>query len=103
MTETKNQITEEKLFKILLAPRVTEKGTRLEMDRQYVFRVASNTTKQKIKAAVEKLFNVKVDTVRICNVRGKVRRFGAITGKRKGWKKAYVSLAEGHTIKFAGA
>lgn len=98
-----SQIKDEKLFLTLLAPRVTEKSTRLELHRQYVFRVKNDANKLEIKKAVEKLFNVLVDSVRVCYVQGKVKRFGQITGKRKGWKKAYVMLKEGHTIKFSGA
>jgi large subunit ribosomal protein L23 len=93
----------EKLFKILLEPRVTEKGTRAEMDRQYVFRVLKDATKPQIKKAVELMFGVKVNAVRICNVKPKEKRFGQIMGRRQGFKKAYVSLKEGHVLKLAGA
>lgn len=90
---------EEKIFTILQAPCVSEKGTRLEMYRQYIFRVKKEATKLEIKKAVEKLFNVLVDSVRVANMPGKEKRFGKTMGKRQDWKKAYVMLKEGQTIK----
>lgn len=89
---------------VLLAPHVTEKATLVgEMSNQIVFRVASKATKPQIKQAVEKMFEVEVDSVRVLNVKGKQKRFGAQMGQRKGWKKAYVRLKEGQTIDLAGA
>ncbi|MNT53681.1 50S ribosomal protein L23 [compost metagenome] len=69
-----------------------------EKNQQVVFRVVANATKPEIKAAVELLFNVKVDGVSTLNVKGKSKRFGRFVGKRKDWKKAYVSLAQGQEI-----
>lgn len=94
---------DEKIFNVLLAPRQTEKSTLLEMYRQYVFQVKADATKAQIKEAVEKLFGVIVLSVRVCNTKGKVKRFGQIIGRRKPHKKAYVMLKEGHSIKFGGA
>jgi large subunit ribosomal protein L23 len=92
------------LLTILLEPRVTEKSTRLgDTGRQFAFRVARRATKPQIKRAVELMFNVKVDGVRVCNVRGKQKMFRAKAGRRAGWKKAYVKLAEGFDINFTGA
>ena len=65
-----------------------------------IFRVATDATKPEIKAAVELLFKVDVESVQVANVKGKVKRFKGATGRRKGWKKAYVSLKPGQEINF---
>ena len=94
----------DQLMTVLLAPVVSEKSTRVaDKNRQYVFRVAGEATKPEIKAAVELMFEVKVDAVQVVNVMGKAKRFGGRPGKRSDWKKAYVKLAQGQTIDFAGA
>jgi len=94
----------EQLMKVLLAPIVSEKSTRLaDANRQFVFRVLPGAGKLDIRKAVELMFDVKVDDVRVSNVRGKVKRHGASVGRRADWKKAYVTLAEGHDIDFMGA
>ena len=96
--------SQEKLMTVLLAPHVSEKGARVaERDNQFVFRVRRDASKPEIKAAVELMFEVKVDAVRVVNVGGKVKRFGGRAGRRSDFKKAYVSLAEGQSIDFAGA
>jgi large subunit ribosomal protein L23 len=92
----------DQLMNVVLAPVVSEKGTFVaDKNRQYVFRVADDATKPKIKAAIELMFKTKVDDVTVLNVRGKERRFGRLTGRRRNWKKAYVRLAEGQEINFA--
>ncbi|MCO4321868.1 50S ribosomal protein L23 [Aliidiomarina quisquiliarum] len=96
-------IREERLLKVLLAPHVSEKATlTAEQDNTVVFRVVKDATKAEIKAAVEKLFEVEVTGVRTLNVKGKTKRFGARSGKRSDWKKAYVTLGEGADIDFVG-
>ncbi|ROR34826.1 50S ribosomal protein L23 [Inmirania thermothiophila] len=93
----------ERLMKILLAPVITEKSTRIaDAHRQYAFRVARDATKPEIKRAVETMFEVEVDSVRVVNVHGKRKRFGRTPGRRPDWKKAYVRLREGHEIDFMG-
>ena len=93
----------ERLMQVLVAPHVSEKAARAsEQGNQMVFRVARNATKPEIKAAVEMMFEVKVDAVQVVNVMGKAKRFGGRPGKRSDWKKAYVKLAQGQTIDFAG-
>jgi large subunit ribosomal protein L23 len=67
-----------------------------------VFQVAGDASKPEIREAVEKLFNVQVDAVRVASVKGKNKRFGAVLGRRKDWKKAYVRLKAGFDIDFAG-
>jgi large subunit ribosomal protein L23 len=90
------------LMTIVLAPVVSEKSTFVaDKNRQYVFRVADRATKPEIKAAVELMFKIKVDSVTVSNVKGKERRFGRIEGRRRNWKKAYVRVAEGQEINFA--
>jgi large subunit ribosomal protein L23 len=80
---------------------VTEKSTRLkDASRQYVFEVDRNANKIEIQQAVEYLFKVKVQQVRTCNVLGKLKRLGRKYGKRPDWKKATVTLKEGHRINF---
>jgi large subunit ribosomal protein L23 len=97
-------ISEERLLKVLLAPNISEKATlSAEVNNTVVFKVATSATKAEIKAAVEKLFEVKVDGVRTLNVKGKAKRTGMRMGRRSDWKKAYVTLAEGSDIDFVGA
>jgi large subunit ribosomal protein L23 len=98
---SKISIAGERLHKIILAPVVSEKSTRAaEKSNQAVFKVLRDARKPEIKLAVEKLFNVKVEGVRTLNVKGKSKRFGAFSGVRSDWKKAYVTLAEGQEIDF---
>jgi large subunit ribosomal protein L23 len=93
----------ETLYNVILAPHVSEKGTRVaEKNNQIVFRVRTDATKPVIKAAVEKMFNVQVDSVTVINVKGKEKRFGRTPGRRQDWKKAYVRLKPGQDINFAG-
>ncbi|HHO70285.1 MAG TPA: 50S ribosomal protein L23 [Halothiobacillus sp.] len=90
----------ERLFEVLRAPVVTEKASRVAENNQYVFKVSRDATKADVKAAVEMIFDVKVDDVHVVNMPGKARRFRNIKGKRASWKKAYVTVAEGQTIDF---
>jgi len=95
---------DERLFKVILAPVISEKTTRIaELGNQVVFKVVKDANKADIKAAVEKMFDVKVDAVRVLNVKGKTKRTRFGLGRRSDWKKAYVSLAEGQEIDFAVA
>ncbi len=94
-------MNQERLLQVLLAPQISEKATYVaEKNEQVVFRVASDATKPEIKAAVELLFKVEVEGVQVANVKGKVKRFKGATGRRKGWKKAFVSLKPGQEINF---
>ncbi|MCK4608640.1 MAG: 50S ribosomal protein L23 [Gammaproteobacteria bacterium] len=94
---------EERLLKVLRAPHVSEKATIAQEKGQYVFKVASDATKLEIKKAVELMFKVKVTNVQVSNVKSKAKTFGRIPGRRKGWKKAYVTLPEGQAIDLGGA
>ncbi len=97
-------MSEARLMQVLLRPHVSEKATRLGEDhQQVVFRVATDASKSEVAQAVELMFEVKVKAVQIANVKGKTRKFRQTRGRRSDWKKAYVSLAEGHEIDFLGA
>ena len=89
---------------VLLAPHVSEKRARIAMQgNQYVFRVRTDATKPEIRAAVEFMFEVKVDTVHVVNQAGKAKRFGRTPGRRQDWKKAYIRLVEGQQIEMGGS
>lgn len=91
-------------MKVLLAPQISEKATYVaEKNEQVIFRVAPDATKPEIKAAVEMMFKVNVDSVQVANVKGKVKRAGRFVGRRNNWKKAYVCLATGQEINFAAS
>lgn len=92
------------VYSVLLSPHVSEKATRVadNKNRQFAFQVSLDANKTAIKEAVELLFEVKVESVRVLNVKPKGKRFGAHMGQRKKWKKAYVTLKEGFDISFAG-
>lgn len=93
-----------KIMKVILAPLMTEKSTnQADQNRQFVFRVLPSATKHEIKAAVELVFKVEVAAVTVANMKGKLKRYRNTMGKRKSWKKAYVSLKEGFDINFAQA
>lgn len=94
----------ERLMTVILAPHLSEKSTAsADRNRQVVFRVRRDSTKNEIRRAVELLYEVKVSGVQVVNVQGKAKRFGRTPGHRSDWKKAYVCLAEGHDIKFLGS
>jgi large subunit ribosomal protein L23 len=85
--------------RIIRRPIVTEKGLGVkETQHTVVFEVAASANKSEIKAAVQKIFKVKVAAVRTANFFGKMRRRGMITGYRKDWKKAYVKLKPGEKM-----
>ena len=91
------------LYQVILAPHVSEKSTRVaEKNSQIVFRVRRDASKPVIKQAVEKMFNVQVESVTVSNVKGKEKKFGKTPGRRQDWKKAYVRLKPGQDINFAG-
>ena len=97
-------IREERLLKVLKAPHISEKSTMVaEKQNTIVFKVAVDATKAEVKAAVAKLFEVEVETVRTLNMKGKTKRSGERVGRRSDWKKAYVTLKAGQDIDFMGA
>jgi len=89
----------ERMYQVVRMPHVSEKTARLQADsNQYVFEVARDADKGEIRQAVEGLFDVKVDDVRVVNVKGKPKSFRLTAGRQKSWKKAYVRLRAGQTI-----
>lgn len=95
-------MNEERLHTVLIRPHISEKATILsDRNRQFAFRVAPDASKREIKAAVEKMFKVSVTGVTVMNVKGKTRRTRYGMGRKSNWRKAYVSLAEGHDIDFS--
>jgi large subunit ribosomal protein L23 len=101
-TTPAKRYNQERLMTVLLAPVISEKGTHIaDKFEQVIFRVAQDATKPEVKAAVELMFKVEVESVQISNVRGKQKRFGQFMGRRRNWKKAYVCLKPGQEINFA--
>jgi len=95
--------TESRLAQVLVAPIVSEKATMAaEKHNQVLFKVLRDATKPEIKAAVELMFKVQVDSVQTVQHKGKTKRFGKSTGRRDHIKKAYVCLAEGQELNFSG-
>lgn len=91
------------LYNVILSTYVSEKSSRMaDKHKQLVFKVMPMANKYQIKDAVEKSFDVKVESVQICRYQGKKRNFAQIPGKRKQWKKAYVTLKEGYDIELSG-
>ncbi len=96
-------MNKERLMQVILAPVISEKSTYVaDKFEQVIFKVVPSATKDEVKGAVELMFNVKVDSVQMLNVKGKKKRFGRYMGSRKDWKKAYVCLQSGQEINFAG-
>ena len=95
-------MNEERMYQILKMPHISEKSALLgDSAGQAVFKVSTDASKAEIKEAIEQLFSVKVSDVRTANMKGKSKRMGMRHGKRSDWKKAYVSLEQGHEIDLA--
>jgi large subunit ribosomal protein L23 len=94
---------EGRLAKVLVAPIISEKATRIaEKQNQVLFKVLRDANKLEIKAAVELMFKVEVESVQTVNQKGKTKRFGKSMGRRDHVKKAYVSLKPGQELNFSG-
>lgn len=95
----------ERKYQVILAPHVSEKTASLGelQKKQIAFKVLPSATKNEIKEAVESLFKVKVECVRVLNFKPQKKMFGRIAGTRKAWKKAYVSLQAGFDVNFSTA
>ena len=101
-TPAERKADENRLAKVLVAPIISEKATRQgEKHNQVLFKVLRDATKPEIKAAVELMFKVEVDSVSTVNQKGKTKRFRGRPGKRSDYKKAVVTLAEGQSIDLA--
>lgn len=97
-----SKFSQERLLQVLLAPQVSEKATYIaDKNEQIVFFVVPTATKPEVKAAVELLFKVEVESVQISNLKGKQKRFGRLMGRRSDMKKAFVCLKPGQEINFA--
>jgi large subunit ribosomal protein L23 len=96
-------MNKDRLMQVLLSPVVSEKSTlAADQGSQVVFRVTKDASKPEIRRAVELMFEVEVDQVRVLNTNGKSKRFGSMQGRRSDSKKAYVKLKPGHDIDFGG-
>jgi large subunit ribosomal protein L23 len=96
------RFNQERLLQVLVAPQISEKATMLaERGNQVVFIVTPDATKPEIKAAVEMLFKVRVNSVQVLNAKGKAKRFGRAMGRRSDVRKAFVCLEAGQEINFA--
>jgi len=101
-TTAQRRFDEGRLMQVLVAPIVSEKATMVaDKTNSVTFKVLQDATKPEIKAAVELMFKVQVDSVQVAVVKGKEKRFGRFVGRRRGWKKAYVCLKPGQEINFA--
>lgn len=84
---------------VLRRPLLTEKATiAREVANEYAFEIDPRANKIDVKRAIEKLFEVKVKSVRTVNRQGKIKRMGIHQGRRAAWKKALVTLEEGNTL-----
>lgn len=81
-------------------PLVSEKSAQMQAENKYVFKIATVATKADVKEAVEALFKVQVDAVKIVNVKGKSKTFRFRAGARQDYKKAYVKIKDGQSIDF---
>ena len=97
-----SNFNQERLLQVLRAPQISEKATFIaDKHSQVVFIVASDATKPEVKAAVELMFKVEVESVQIAVLKGKAKRFGRFMGRRSDVKKAFVCLKAGQEINFA--
>lgn len=92
------KISQNKAYQIILNPLVTEKSTQQSEFNKMVFSVPINATKLEVKSSIEKIFSVKVISVNTILLKGKVKRFKGVLGRRSNTKKAIVTLAPGNTI-----
>ena len=90
------------LYNIIKFPVVTEKSTKISENNQFVFKVDTDTSKDEVKKAIEKIFKVKVKSVNTINVKGKKKVFKGTKGKRSDYKKAVITLIKGETLDYSG-
>ncbi|MDD2799940.1 MAG: 50S ribosomal protein L23 [Methylobacter sp.] len=93
-----------RLAGVIEAPIISEKSTiNAEKNKCFAFKIHRSATKKQVKASVELMFKVEVDSVRVLNVSGKKKKVGRSFGTRSDWKKAYVKLKSGYDIEFTFA
>ena len=96
-------MNKERLMQVLLGPVISEKSALMaDSANQFCFKVAQDANKKEIRNAVELMFDVDVEDVKVVNIKGKNKRFGQIQGKRSDTRKAYVRIKDGQDIDFAG-
>ena len=91
-------LSRQQMYDLIRRPVITEKATNASEHNQVIFRVPLAATKREVKAAVEGLFNVKVEAINTIRMKGKLKRFRGHLGRRSDYKKAIVTLAEGSRI-----
>ena len=96
--KTKTKISQNRAYQVILNPLVTEKSTQQSEFNKMVFSVPVSATKLDVKLSIEKIFSVKVTAVNTILLKGKVKRFKGVLGRRSNTKKAIVTLAPGNTI-----
>lgn len=94
----KRIISEQRAYSIIKRPIVSEKSTNITQFNQYVFEVQADAAKPEIKQAIEIIFKVKVESINSLNRPGKQKKFRGRLGRRQGQKRAFVTLAKGHTL-----
>ena len=93
-----DRISFNKAYQVVLNPVITEKATQMSEFNKMVFSVPLSASKVEIKLSIEKIFSVKVKSVNTILLKGKVKRFKGILGRRVNTKKAIITLAPGNTI-----
>ena len=91
-------LSKERIYEVIRGPHITEKSTLISDDNTIAFKVSTDAKKSEIKSAIEFLFSVKVKRVNCSVIKGKIKKFKNITGRRNKLKKAMVTLKEGHSI-----
>ena len=103
MSATVQKFDEGRLMAVLVAPIVSEKATMIaEKTNAVTFKVLQDATKYEIKAAVQLMFKVDVQSVAVLNIKGKTKRFGKSMGRRDNIRKAYVTLKPGQELNLGG-
>ena len=100
---SKTKFDEGRLMQVLVAPIVSEKATMIaDKTNAVTFKVLQDATKFEIKAAVQLMFKVDVQSVAVLNIKGKTKRFGKSVGRRDNIRKAYVTLKAGQELNLGG-
>ena len=103
MTAKTSNFDEGRLMLVLVAPIVSEKATMIaDKTNAVTFKVLQDATKYEIKAAVQLMFKVDVQSVAVLNIKGKTKRFGKSMGRRDNIRKAYVTLKAGQELNLGG-
>ena len=90
------------LYNTVIAPIITEKATKISEKNQYVFKVKIDSNKREIKKAIEKLFKVKIKTIKTIKIKGKNKIFKGTKGRRSDYKKAIICLNKGENLDYSG-